>query len=149
MKHYLLFLLCGFSLITSAQNKIIFNYDIAGNQVKRELVCISCRTSEGQVVKDAKTLIKEDLIKSEVSDQISYYPNPVKQELYLSWELVNNTAVSSIQLYSVSGQLLQSFTKTNKINVQTIPFVTYPRGVYMVVLFYSNGEQKSIKIIKQ
>jgi hypothetical protein len=146
MKHLtLLFLLCcGF--LATAQNKILFSYDTAGNQIKREL-CINCLT--GKKVKDFKKITKEDLIKSDVSDQISYYPNPVKEELYLAWELANSNTVSSIQVYSLSGQLLQSFQNMDKINQQTIPFQNYPRGVYAIVLFYSNGEQKSIKIIKQ
>jgi hypothetical protein len=131
-----------------AQNKILFSYDLAGNQEKREL-CVNCPLGTGKIVKDAKTLTNDDLIKSEVSDQISYYPNPVKQELYLSWILSNDITISSIQLYSLTGQLIQSFKNTDKINLQTIPFESYPRGVYAVVLVYSNGEQKTIKIIKQ
>lgn len=140
----LLLILC--SIICNAQNKILFSYDSAGNQVKREL-CVNCPT--GKIAKDTKTLTNEDLIKSEVSDQISYYPNPVKQELYLRWDLPKDITVSSIELYSLTGQLLESFKNKAEINLQTIPFESYPRGVYAVVLIYSNGEQKTIKIIKQ
>jgi hypothetical protein len=146
MKHFILFMLLGFSVLATAQNKILFSYDTAGNQINREL-CINCQT--GKKAKDVKKITKEDLIKSDISDQISYYPNPVKEELYLAWDLVNNNTVSSIQVYSLSGQLLQSFQNMDKSNRQTIPFANYPRGVYAVVLLYSNGEQKSIKIIKQ
>ena len=142
----LLLILC--SIVCNAQNKILFSYDSAGNQVKREL-CINCPLGTGKIAKDAKTLANEDLIKSEVSDQISYYPNPVKQELYLSWDLPKDITISSIELYSLTGQLLQSFKNKTEINLQTIPFESYPRGVYAVVLVYSNGEQKTIKIIKQ
>lgn len=97
----LLLLLSG--LMCQAQNKIKFSYDTAGNQIQRELVCINCKTTNN--VKNLSEIRKEDLIQSEVSDQISYYPNPVQQELYLSWELVNNNSVSSIRLYSLTGQL--------------------------------------------
>jgi hypothetical protein len=141
----LLLILC--SIVCNAQNKILFSYDSAGNQVKREL-CINC-TLLGKIAKDSKTLTNDDLIKSEVSDQISYYPNPVKQELYLRWDLSKDTTVSSIELYSLTGQLLQSFKNKTEINLQTIPFESYPRGVYAIVLVYNNGEQKTIKIIKQ
>ncbi|MFA9189391.1 T9SS type A sorting domain-containing protein [Flavobacterium magnesitis] len=131
----------------TAQDKIIFTYDTAGNQIEREL-CINCPLT-GKKVKDSKEITKEDLITSEVSDEISYYPNPVKEELYLTWELVNDKTVSSIGVYAINGQTLQSFQKRNKVNTQTIPFQSYPTGVYTVVLMYSNGEQKSIKIIKK
>jgi hypothetical protein len=146
MRKFLISTFFGLCLASNAQNKIIFSYDTAGNQVNREL-CINCLT--GKKVKNEKEIKKEDLIKSEVSDQISYYPNPVEQELYLSWDLIESNAVSSIQVYSLSGQLLQSFHNRDKINLQTISFQSYPRGVYAVVFLYSNGKQKSIKIIKQ
>jgi hypothetical protein len=145
MKLRVLILFLFYGCLLQAQDKIIFTYDAAGNQTQR---CINC-VSAAKYINDPKLLTKKDLIKSEVSDQISYYPNPVKQELYLSWELVDDNNVSSIQVYSMSGQLLQSFQNTDKINLQTIPFESYPRGVYAVVFVYSNGEQKTIKIIKQ
>lgn len=145
-KLYILLLLLS-AFLCQAQNKIQFSYDSSGNQLQRELVCINCKTTNN--VKNLREIRKEDLIQSEVSDQISYYPNPVQQELYLSWELVNNNSVSSIRLYSLTGHLLQSFQNKDKSNQQTILFQSYPRGVYTVVLIYSNGEQKSIKIIKQ
>jgi hypothetical protein len=129
-------------------DKIKFTYDAAGNQTQREL-CINCSASSAKYSKNPKTLTKEDLIQSEVSDQISYYPNPVKEELYLKWELVNDNTVSSIQVHNLSGQLLQTFQGLEKTDLQTISFQSYPSGVYAVVLLYSNGEQKSIKIIKQ
>jgi hypothetical protein len=130
----------------NSQNKVLFNYDTAGNQIKREL-CINCLT--GKNVKDVKDVKKEDLIQSDFSDQISYYPNPVKEELYLTWELVDNNTISSITVHSLNGQLLQSFQNMNRSNLQTISFQNYPRGVYAVVMIYSNGEQKTIKIVKQ
>lgn len=147
MKKSLLFIyLFLFSLFASAQDKITFTYDVAGNQTQR---CINCVMPTAKYVSNPKLLTKEDLIKDEVSDQVSYYPNPVKQELYLSWELANNNTISSIHVYSMNGQLVQSYQHTDKINLQTIPFQEYATGMYAVVLRYSNGEQKSIKIIKQ
>lgn len=146
MKKSLILLLFFNTIFCFSQDKILFSYDTAGNQIQREL-CINCLT--GKKVRDAKEITKEDLITSEVSDQISYYPNPVKQELYLGWNLINDNVVSSIHVYSLTGQVLQSFNNTEKIHLQTISFENYPRGVYAVILYYKNGEQKSIKIIKQ
>lgn len=145
MNRYLIIVLLGVSLMATAQDKITFTYDAAGNQTQR---CINCILPTAKYISEPKLLTKKDLIKDEVSDQISYYPNPVKQELYLSWELANTT-VSSIHVYSMNGQLVQSFQNTDKINLQTIPFQEYATGMYTVVLRYSNGEQKSIKIIKR
>lgn len=35
------------------------------------------------------------------------------------------------------------------MNTKTIPFQYYPTGTYLIVLLYSNGEQKDLKIIKK
>jgi hypothetical protein len=148
MKYYILLLL-GFSFVAEAQNKITFDYDNAGNQVKREL-CLNCtkpnyRTTEP---KEVNALKEEDLQKFFPEDVISYYPNPVKEELYIKWEYVETKTVSSIHLYTLNGQLLKSFNHLEKENSKNIPFINYPTSTYLVVLVYNDGEQKTIKIVK-
>jgi hypothetical protein len=131
-------------------DRITFSYDNAGNQIQR-LLCINCTTSKisSTIPKEIIALKEEDLQKFFPEDVISYYPNPVKEELYLKWELIAGNLVTSIQVYGLSGQLLKSYSGLERNNAQNIPFQVYPSGTYAVVLFYSNGEQKSIKIIKQ
>jgi hypothetical protein len=150
MKGYLILVLLAFSLLSSAQDKITFDYDIAGNQTVREL-CISCNKANYKTAapKEIAALQAEDLQKFSAEDLISYYPNPVKEELFLKWELVNNNTVSSLRVYNINGQELQSYVNLEKTNTKNLPFQVYPAGAYLIVLFYSNGEQKSIKIIKQ
>jgi hypothetical protein len=133
-----------------AQNpdKIVFSYDNAGNQTLREL-CINCANTTARYISNPKDLKKENLVKSEVSNLISYYPNPVREELYLSWELANNNSVSTIQIYDLNGRLLRTFQGLTTVTIQTIPFIDYPAGNYLVILVYANDEQKTIKIIKK
>jgi hypothetical protein len=147
MKQSYFFLLLLSCIYANAQDKITFDYDTAGNQTKREL-CINCTTT-AKVITDPKLLTKADLITSDVSDQISYYPNPVQQELYLSWQLANNNAVTTIQVFDLNGRLFQSFSGLESANVQTVSFANYASGLYLVLFQYSNGDKKSIKIIKQ
>ncbi len=151
MKKYLLLLFLGFSLFTKAQNqdKIIFDYDAAGNQIKREL-CLSCTKTgyKTKAPKEIAALQEEDLQKFFPEDVISYYPNPVKEELYLKWELVADKTVSSIYLYGINGQVLKTYDNLEKANNLNIPFFNYPTGTYLVVLAYSDGKQKTIKIVK-
>jgi len=139
------------SSISAQVDRILFNYDSAGNQIKREL-CINCsssliRTSQEET-KEVVDLKEEDLLKFEAEDLISYYPNPVREELYLKWELANNN-VSKIEIYSLSGQLIKFLPNLEKENSKIISFQEYPSGTYSVLLSYTNGEQKSITIIKQ
>ena len=138
-KNYtLLFFL--FTLFVTAQDKILFSYDTAGNQVMRE-ICLNCSSKNVKAVKDLK---EEDL---QVIDQISYYPNPVSEELYLSWELVDEKKVSQLQLLSISGQTMKTIVpNTGQL---TLGFQGYPSGVYFIVFSYNNGEEKTIKILKK
>ncbi|MFV8342564.1 T9SS type A sorting domain-containing protein [Flavobacterium sp. XS2P39] len=150
-KTFTLLLLLGcFMYNAQAQDRIIFTYDNAGNQIQRSL-CLNCTTSKTTSVKPKEivALKEEDLQKFFPEDVISYYPNPVKEELYLKWELMGDDLVTSIQVYGLSGQLLKSYSGLEKNNTQNIPFQGYPSGVYAVILFYKNGEQKTIKIIKK
>jgi hypothetical protein len=149
MKNYLLLLFVGFSFFAKAQDKIIFDYDNAGNQIKREL-CLSCNNPNYKTAspKEIVALKEEDLQKFSPEDVISYYPNPVKEELYLKWELVADKVVTSIQLYDLNGRVLQNYGNLDKSNNLNIPFFNYPTGAYLVVLVYNGGEQKTIKIVK-
>ncbi|NHN25698.1 T9SS type A sorting domain-containing protein [Flavobacterium jejuense] len=140
------------SSISAQVDRILFNYDSAGNQIKREL-CINCsssliRTSQEEIIKEIVDLKEEDLLKFESEDLLSYYPNPVKEELFLKWELISNN-VSKVEIYSLSGQLIKFLPNLEKENSKIISFQEYPSGTYSVLLSYTNGEQKSITIIKQ
>ncbi|MBE8726459.1 T9SS type A sorting domain-containing protein [Flavobacterium hungaricum] len=133
-----------------AQYKLKFSYDpLTGNQVVREL-CLGCQVTgrPAKEVKEIEALTQEDLLKFSPDDIISYYPNPVKEELFLKWELADQNLVTSIQIYNISGQVLKNYsdTKANSIN---IPFQDYSSGVYLVQLNYDKGNSKTIKIIKK
>jgi len=144
MKQNLLFVVLSFTIISHAQTKLNFSYDFSGNQQIR-ILCINCNSKPSKEIKD---LTDEDLEKLPEMNMVSYYPNPVKEELYLQWELSENSSVISIEVFSMTGQLLNQYLTANKTN-QNLPFQSYPSGVYIVLLKNSKEEEKSIKIIKQ
>ncbi|OOV12334.1 T9SS type A sorting domain-containing protein [Flavobacterium sp. LM4] len=150
MKYYIILMVLAFSLLSTAQNqtKIKFSYDNAGNQTSRTL-CVNCPPETGKQIKEIEAIVDEDLEKIEGEDMISYYPNPVKEELYLKWELRDDNYVTSIQLFSLTGQVLKTFQGTKNTNTQNILFQSYPSGVYVVLVNYKSGAPKSFKIIKQ
>lgn len=151
MKKITTLILFAIGIFSQAQQKITFNYDAAGNQILRELCLSGCSQSAKQVKdsKEIEALTDDDLLKFSPEDVISYYPNPVKEELYIKWELTEGNSITSIQIFSLTGQLLRSYNPNLRNTSQNIPFQEYPRGVYAVLLYYKNGDQKSIKIIKQ
>lgn len=129
------------------QDKIRFEYDNAGNQIKREL-CSNCPSKSSNYIA-IENLEEKDLLKFFAEDVISYYPNPVKEELFLKWELINGKNVNTIEIYSLGGQLVKKYSNLDLSNKLNIPFNSFPEGVYTVLLLYSNGEQKDIRIIKK
>ncbi|MDX6187736.1 T9SS type A sorting domain-containing protein [Flavobacterium sp. Fl-318] len=149
MRIKLLIIFFSTSLFASAQ-KLLFTYDLSGNQTIREL-CLNCSNSGKKVnedLKDIAALNAQDLLKFSQEDVISYYPNPVKEELYLTWQLTDEIYVSAIQIFNLNGQNLSSSTESKTTNNQNLSFRQYPAGVYFVTLQYSDGSQKNIKIIK-
>jgi hypothetical protein len=107
MKKNLLFiLLLFFSHLNAQSNKIVFQYDQSGNQTKRYL-CLNCPSTTGKNagIKEVTELEQEDLLKFSDQDVISYYPNPVKEELYLQWKLNDDNHVNIIQVFSMTGQV--------------------------------------------
>ncbi len=88
MNKFLLILLFLFSVVIRSQSgKITFSYDTAGNQTSRTL-CLKCVSKNGnETPKEVVALQEEDLQKFFPEDVISYYPNPVKEQLYLKPKL--------------------------------------------------------------
>ncbi len=154
MKPFFLFFLSAFLMHftgTAQNNRIKFDYDPAGNQIRRYL-CFDCLAKTTDSIPKAKDLIEfkeEDFLKFSPSDEFSYYPNPVKEELYLKWESINENKVSSIEVYSITGQILKHYHGLESQNTKNISFQEYVKGTYLVVLNYLNGEKKSITILKQ
>ncbi len=130
------------------QQKLHFDYDVAGNQITRSW-CTTCDARMAGSVKKIADLNPADLQKFNAADDFSYYPNPVKEELYLKWELVNENTVKSIQLYTLNGTLIKSLDGLENQNDKSIMFKDYPQGIYLIIISYTNGEQKSINIVKQ
>ena len=152
MKKNFTILIFGFCLLAKAQDKITFAYDTAGNQITRSL-CINCQTSKpAKEIVDADLLSKEDLLKFSAEDSFSYYPNPVREQLYLSWQQSdeNSAVITSLQIVNINGQVLETIPAGNlKVNNKNVSFSLYPSGIYILSVNYKDGNQKTIKVIKQ
>lgn len=138
--------LFGFFISNAQTTKLLFSYDTAGNQIARTL-CVNCPVGSGRPAKPVET--KEEEIETIVIDKVTFFPNPVQEELNIQWELVNNRTVDNIAVYNLNGALMQSFTDLKTENLKVIPFGVYPSGMYIVSLTYNDGEQKSLQIIKK
>jgi Secretion system C-terminal sorting domain len=143
MKKLLLIVLLLIITTAVKAQGIKFEYDLAGNQIHRTY-CSNCRyANQSQPIKNF-----EDL-EAFAGDVLSYYPNPVKDELFLKWEMIDENKVVSIELFSTSGQMMKQITIKNRQQSETISFQALAAGIYFVSLNYSDGNQKQIKIVKK
>jgi hypothetical protein len=126
---------------------IVFDYDVAGNQIKRYVIDITPGRNGVIKGKDLDSLVENDLIESDLYKDIRYYPNPVVEELFVKWDNSINL-VENIELYNIGGQLMKSFKTSIDSNERTVSFINYPSGMYTLVLNYSNGGRKTLKIVK-
>lgn len=130
-----------------AQDKVSFTYDTAGNQVLRKW-CTLCPARSGGNPKNEADITENDLEKFHPEDIVSYYPNPVQEQLYLKWELTDDKRMLEINLYNINGQLIQSVKNLQNTDHYLFPFQSLPEGIYALNLIYSNGKEEPIKIIK-
>ena len=76
------------------------------------------------------------------SASFSYYPNPVKNILNLSY----NQEISTVEIFNLLGQkLISNVIKANEAQVE---MTNLPRGTYMVKVT-SDNRVKTIKVIKE
>ena len=95
-------------------------------------------TAMYSVFVDDGLLGTETIINQENS--ISFYPNPVQNILYLETTTEN---IQKIELYSITGQKLQTWQNQDNINLSA-----YAKGIYFVKVQTSAGI-KTTKIIKE
>ncbi len=148
-KLLIVLLLASVVQLYSQDKTIEFSYDNSGNQTERKLICINCSTTTAS--KTLTETTEEDFIPLETtqSDQITYYPNPVQEELYLKWELIDNKKVTSITVFTSTGTFIRSYPNTDELKLQTIHFGSLPSGVYLVMMQFNDGNEKTFKIIKE
>jgi hypothetical protein len=135
-------------LAAQETQKIRFDNDTAGNQIKRDF-CLSCLSKTVNNTKEVNEITNSDLQKFSPDDNFSYYPNPLKENLFLKWELNNQNTISNIQIISLNGAIVKTINHLNTESSCVVSFLEYPSGVYILNLVYTSGEEKTIKIIKE
>ena len=124
-------------------NSLSFDYDPVGNQIVRELIHMQNRQSNNP---ESNTSVEYK--KSDLYNDISYYPNPVKEELHVKWINSHDKNVDSVVIYNMTGQLIKQFIDLKNEEVLVVNFSSYPQGYYNLILIYKEGNQKTLKIVK-
>lgn len=132
-----------------AQQKLIFSYDTAGNQILRDRVCGTCGKENS--VKILDSLIASDF--SEKLDETDVYnirafPNPVKHILNLELEGQSAFHFNTIQLFTMDGKMILDLSLGKPQQRYQLYLDKYPHGLYLVKIRASDGESRIFKIIK-
>lgn len=130
------------------RNAIRFFYDRSGNETHRYMVYLAPGAGK-QLSQDALRNADSGLLEIDKSNGISYYPNPVRSELYIKWTENTNKTVQAISIIDMSGKVLDKFPASGSEQNAIIDFIKYPVGIYNLQLEYSNGESKVLKVVKQ
>ena len=124
-------------------NSLSFDYDPVGNQIVRELIHMQNKQSNNP---ESNTSVEYK--KSDLYNDISYYPNPVKEELHVKWINSLDKNVDSVVIYNMTGQLIKQYIDLKNEEVLVVNFSSYPQGYYNLILIYKEGNQKTLKIVK-
>jgi len=133
-------------------SKIIFNYDEAGNQIKRYYrnYGLGGEPIEAKYMNDSlETEIPTIKGNEEFINQIKVYPNPTDGKINISWTDEVKDLILKVEIIGYSNPFYKEL-KFNKedYNIQTD--ISYENtGIYILKFHLSNEKSESIQIIKE
>ncbi|MDR0802112.1 T9SS type A sorting domain-containing protein [Fluviicola sp.] len=125
----------------AVKNGII--HPIWGDQLNGNSRIITATINDNQILQTAETAINND---------ISFYPNPVVNEVFISYKLHDQSSVE-INIYDISGKKIEQILNENQgygkyIQKIDIEHLKLPKGNYLCELKINNEVKKSMKFIK-
>ncbi|WP_353117259.1 T9SS type A sorting domain-containing protein [Myroides odoratus] len=128
-------------------DKVVFEYDNAGNQIYRGIVIDMTPTIQSIANTEDDTQTKSDALGYDES-KLKYYPNPVQNVLYVEWDRMHKE-VQSISLYTANHQVIKQIGNLVFENQTQLNFNQLPKGSYFMVVLYQDGTKENITIIKR
>jgi Secretion system C-terminal sorting domain len=133
-------------------DRVKFTYDESGNQIERKL-CINCTTNRISNPNPSEPIIENVAEKADekiIEDKLTFYPNPVKEELHIDFDLSDSSKrVSKVEVYALTGQIIKIYTHIENQTNLIVPFNNLPQGMYLVNVIYTDGEIVDLKIQKK
>ena len=128
----LLFMLLLPSL-SYAQDRIAYNYDAAGNRVKREIVMLNSKAMAKQQIFSQE----EQSLSEIVNDKnIKISTNTTSGILTVSIPNLKSTDRCSLEIYSAKGMLiLNEDIRTNRLDID---ISNHPAGIYLLRVSANN-----------
>lgn len=142
-KIYLCLSFLFFSLISTAQSKIGYAYDAAGNRIKREIVMPASRAMARQQGLGSERQMFSDMLRDHA---VKIYPNPTEGALRISIAGLKGDDKCMLGVYTVRGtQVLTENVNTDHVDIN---ISNQPAGVYLLRITINNNST-TWKIIKK
>ena len=133
------------------ENQLSFDYDIAGNQIKRYFT-VEPNTTRDLSNKELLTSQPEDghLADEDLENKFKVYPNSTTGLVAVEWEVETNVSIDRVDL-TPSGGFDHVELDYQSIDNNTIQLdLTSERsGIYFIRLFLSDGRMVTKKVIKE
>lgn len=142
-KYSLLICLALVPIISSAQVKIGYSYDAAGNRVKREIVMSAPKAMARQQTYSSENKSFSDMVRDH---SIKIYPNPTDGNLKISIQGLKETDVCSMDVYTVQGS--QVLSENISTNIADVNISNQPAGIYLLKITI-NDISTTWKIVKK
>ena len=147
--------ICIFLDVNAQEPEIVFEYDAAGNQTKREWICINCTPEQIASISPKKIEALDKSLLAKEPDPASSirsfkaFPNPVTETLQIEWITDNGSFIRSLEVFSLNGIRMFHGNYTAQQKSASISFLEMIPGGYILRALYSDGKKEALKIIKQ
>lgn len=128
-------------------DKVVFEYDNAGNQIYRGIVIDITPTIQSKTSVENESQTEPEVFGYDDS-KLKYYPNPVQSILFVEWDRFHKH-VQSISLYTSNHQVIKQIPNLSLENQAQLDFGQLPKGSYFMVVLYQDGTKENITIIKR
>lgn len=134
--------------------EINFQYDVSGNQIVRQWVCINCLTAKSAMlasvqIDEQKTGVTDVLTGNTLPERkLMAYPNPLTEILNVKWWADEKVYIKAIEVFSINGIRVYRQNCSAGQTETTISFLNLLPEVYLLKAVYSDEKQEIRKIIK-
>jgi len=129
------------------QKQLTFNYDEAGNQINRNIICVNCNPTVAEVRQENFLPPPKDSLVN--VRQFNAYPNPLTEILNLKWNTGDKSYLKIIDVFSANGTRIYHKEYSIEQAETTISFLNLNSGMYVLRVIYSDGKQENLKVMKQ
>ncbi len=144
---FLLVSIVGYAQRGTQVSQLLFTFDQAGNQIKREYCESNCHLKQKRTAEDAVSENNAIPIAELFDESVIMYPNPTTGILNLTWDQDLRGVVQKVQLFNYQGRLLRDYDVAD-LHETTLDLSNYPTGAYLAKFVFTDASIHTKQIIK-